>query len=74
MKGVFANKMKGIPEWARVVAHARYNGWLNNLAMKFTGEVEKWVSAVYTLVEGSLDPHNRVCWQTKNWIANPTAV
>ena len=57
------SKLKEVAEWSDIVAKDGYNGWITNMAENFTGQTDQWVNAVYPLVEGSMDPYDRLRWQ-----------
>ena len=44
------------------------------MAENFTGQTDQWVNAVYPLVEGSIDPYDRLRWQARNWVGNAKSV
>ena len=60
------SKLKGVVEWSDIVAKDGYNGWITNMAKISPAKLTNGVNAVYPLVEGSMDPYDRLRWQAKN--------
>ena len=60
------SKLKGVTEWSDIVAKDGYNGWITNMAENFTGQTDRWVNAIYPLVEGSMD--HMIAFVGKLWI------
>ena len=74
VKEIMDSKLKGVVEWSDVVAKDGYNGWITNMAKNFIGQTDQWVNAIYPLVEGSIDPYDRLHWQARNWVGNAKSV
>ena len=53
----------------------RWVQWLDNkYGREFHRQTDQRVNVVYPLVEGSMDPYDRLCWQARNWIENAKTV
>ena len=68
------SKLEEVAEWSDTIAKDGYNGWITNMAGNFTGQTDQWVNVAYPLVEGSMDPYDRLCWQAKNWVGNAKSI